>query len=251
MVEFEEFGSGPKKVIGLHGWFGDESCFKALQLSLDPAEHHCVWLAHRGYGRSRSITGKYSMEEMADDAIEVARSLGWTHFGVIGHSMGGKAAQVVAAKVPDRVRKLIAVTPVPAGPVPFDAATRALFEAATHEAGSRRMVIDVSTGSRLSPVWVDKMVRESMAQSTAEVSAAYLRSWAGDDLSGLVRGCPVETLVLAGMHDPTITPQLCELAIGGLFAHATIEALPNSGHYPMDEIPLALGVMVSRFLGDR
>lgn len=251
MIEFEEFGSGQRKVIGLHGWFGDESCFKPLQLSLDPAEYHCAWLAHRGYSRSRALSGQYSMEEMADDAIEVVRSLGWSSFSVIGHSMGGKAAQVMAAKVPDRVRKLIAVTPVSAGPVPFDAATRSLFEAATHDADSRRMIINASTGDRPSPVWVDKMVRDSMAQSTAEVSAAYLRSWADDDLSSLVRGCPVETIVLAGMNDPTITPQACEAAFGDCFAHATIEALHNSGHYPMDEIPLALGAIVSRFLGSR
>lgn len=88
MIEFEQYGNGSHKLIGLHGWFGDENTFKALENSLNPEHFQCVWLAHRGYGKSREIQGSYTMEEMADDALDVARSLGWEKFSVIGHSMG-------------------------------------------------------------------------------------------------------------------------------------------------------------------
>jgi esterase len=188
------------------------------------------------------------MEEMADDALEIADRLGWEKFSIIGHSMGGKAAQVVTAKAPARVRKLVAVTPVSADPVPFDPPTRSLFEMATRDPESRRGVIDFSTGSRLSSVWIDRLVSDSIARSTSEVSAAYLRSWADDDLSGSIQHCETETLVVVGVNDPSITSQVCELGFRNRFPRLTIELLQNSGHYPMDEVPLAIGAKVAAFL---
>ncbi|QDW40556.1 alpha/beta hydrolase [Bradyrhizobium sp. KBS0727] len=248
MIGFEQFGTGEHKLIGMHGWFGNEDTFKSLQLSLDPRKYQCAWLAHRGYGRSVAVAGNYSMAEMADDALAVADNLGWTSFSVIGHSMGAKAAQVLATRVPSRVKKLIAVTPVSADPIPLDPQTRSLFEAATRSPESRRSVIDFSTGGRLSSVWIDQLACDSIARSTSEASAAYLRSWADDDFSGSIRRCEIQTLVVVGVEDPSITPQLCELGFRSRYPHLAIVAMQNSGHYPMDEIPLAFGATVAAFL---
>lgn len=248
MIKFEQFGTGSHKLIGLHGWFGDENTFKALESSLDPDQFQCVWLAHRGYGKSREIHGDYTMEEMADDAFDVAHSLGWDKFSVIGHSMGGKAAQVLAAKAGAAVRKLVTVTPAPAAAIPFDEQTLGLFNAATHDSQSRAMVINFSTGGTLSPVWVDRFVKESAARSTVEASAGYLRSWAGQDLSGMIGRFDAPTLVMVGANDPSITKESCALDYGSKYPNLKIVALENSGHYPMDEIPLAFGATVVGFL---
>jgi esterase len=248
VINFDQFGRGKRKLIGLHGWFGDETTFKPLELSLDPNEFHCAWLAQRGYGTSADVTGDYTMAEMANDALAVADHLGWTDFNVIGHSMGGKAAQLVAAKVPDRVGKLVAVTPVGAGAVPFDGASRALFVGATEDASNRHGIIDLSTGNRLSPVWLNKLVASSFARSRREAFGAYFRSWADDDLVALVKGCMVDALVLVGAEDLSITLQAAEMGFRGVLPNLRIEVLANSGHYPMDEVPLAVGAMVGRFL---
>lgn len=248
MIKFEQFGSGSHKVIGLHGWLGDENTFKALESSLDPDKFQCVWLAHRGYGKSREIHGDYTMEEMGDDALEVVHGLGWDTFSVIGHSMGGKAAQLLSAKAGNAVRKLVTVTPAPAVAIPFDEQTLGLFTAATHDPGSRAIVINFSTGGKLSPVWVDRFVKESAARSTVEASTGYLQSWAGQDVSGMIGRFDAPTLVLVGANDPSITTESCGLDYGSKYPNLKIVALENSGHYPMDEIPLAFGVTVASFL---
>ncbi|MFF7163130.1 alpha/beta fold hydrolase [Streptomyces sp. NPDC008086] len=54
----------------------------------------------RGYGEAMDTPGTYTMEEVAADALAVADDLGWNTFSVIGHSMGGKAAQLMLLDAP-------------------------------------------------------------------------------------------------------------------------------------------------------
>ncbi len=46
----------------------------------------------RGYGGRKQVSGEFTIEEAAADAITLADELGWDRFSVIGHSMGGKVA---------------------------------------------------------------------------------------------------------------------------------------------------------------
>jgi esterase len=244
MIEFERYGHGKHKVLGIHGWFGDEISFKSLELSLDPAEFECAWLAHRGYGLSINVEGNYDMAEIADDAIAVADSLGWKSFSVIGHSMGGKAAQLVAVRAPGRVRKLVAAAPVPADPVPFDAATRLLFENAAGSAECRATIVSHSIANRLSATWVNAVVQNSLARSRRDAFTAYFASWADDDFSAEIKDVDIDTLVLVGAHDPVISRAVSEHGFASRYASLQIKELENSGHYPMDEVPLLFGAEV-------
>jgi pimeloyl-ACP methyl ester carboxylesterase len=60
-----------------------------------------------GYGVSTPHESTQS--SVADDLVDVARSLGHVEFGVIGMSIGGTYAAVTAARHPDRVRSLALV----------------------------------------------------------------------------------------------------------------------------------------------
>lgn len=244
MIEFDRYGQGKHKILGIHGWFGDETSLKPLELSLDPAEFECAWLAHRGYGRSMNIEGRYDMAEMAEDAIAVADSLGWTSFSVIGHSMGGKAAQLVAARAPGRVQKMVAVAPVAADPVPFDAPTRDLFESAADSAKSRTMIVGHSTANRLSPVWVNALVQNSLTQTRRDAFASYFESWARDDFSAEITNMGTDTLVLVGAEDPVISLAVSEHGFASRYIKVQLKELQGSGHYPMDEVPLLFGAEV-------
>ncbi|OTP76201.1 alpha/beta fold hydrolase [Caballeronia sordidicola] len=248
MIAYEKYGHGEHKIFGIHGWFGDEKTFKSLELSLDPAEFECVWLAHRGYGRSIDLAGRYDMAEMASDAIAVANHLNWSRFSVMGHSMGGKAIQLIAASVPDRVRKLIAVSPVSADPVPFDPATRDLFEKATDSAACRKTIVDFSTSNLLSSAWVDGIVSASVAGTKSEAFGAYMRSWANDDFSNEINDMETDALVLVGAQDPVITASVCEHGFRQRYRQLVIKELQGSGHYPMDEVPLLFGAEVLKHL---
>ncbi len=117
MIGYKSLGGGEHNVLMLHGWFGDETSFAPMQDALSLGEFTYAVMAYRGYGASRQQRGDYSIAEIAAAALDLADALEWDTFSLVGHSMGGMAAQRVLADAPQRVRKIVAITPVPASGV--------------------------------------------------------------------------------------------------------------------------------------
>ena len=61
----------------------------------------------RGHGGSEVPVGPYTLEQMADDFLELldARGIRETHF--VGLSMGGLIGMTAALRFPDRIRRLV------------------------------------------------------------------------------------------------------------------------------------------------
>ncbi|BDU23081.1 alpha/beta hydrolase [Dyella sp. GSA-30] len=78
------------------------------------ASHHVIAFDNRGVGRSGGTTPT-SVQEMARDAIAFIRALGLSKVDLLGFSLGGFIAQVIAQEEPDLVRKLIIAGSGPAG----------------------------------------------------------------------------------------------------------------------------------------
>jgi pimeloyl-ACP methyl ester carboxylesterase len=241
-------GNGPRRVIALHGWFGDHRAFAPIWPYLDQARFSYAFMDYRGYGGARSVGGEHTMDEIARDTLEVADALGWQRFALIGHSMGGKAIQRVLAEAPERVEKLVGINPVPASGVPFDEQGWALFSGAADNPDNRRGIIDFSTGNRLTSVWLDQMVATSLANSTRDAFADYLEAWAHGDFHHQVQGKPLPVQVIVGAHDPALSADVMRATWLEWYPNACLEVLPDAGHYPMDECPIVLATLIERFL---
>lgn len=59
------------------------------------------------FGGPEDFDGGYSLEDMADDAFAVLDALGLESAHVVGQSMGGMIAQLMALRQPQRVRTLV------------------------------------------------------------------------------------------------------------------------------------------------
>lgn len=66
-----------------------------------------VALDNRGSGRSGRPAGPFTLEDMADDALRVLDAAGVDDAHVVGASMGGVIAQILAVRNPERVRSLV------------------------------------------------------------------------------------------------------------------------------------------------
>ncbi|WP_305786518.1 alpha/beta fold hydrolase [Symbioplanes lichenis] len=244
-------GSGPLRVLALHGWFGSARGWGHLPDLIDRERQTWVFPDFRGYGQRRDVAGEHTVAEMAADALAVADERGWDRFAVVGHSMGGSAAQHLLADAPGRVTHLIGISPVPASGVPFDEQGWALFSGAAGSAEHRRTIVDLVTGNRLAPRWVDALVRENLASSDAAAFGAYLESWARTDFAARVAGSPVPALAIVGAHDPAISAAVMEATWLPAYPNGRLEVLAEAGHYAMDETPVRLITLIDEFLSAR
>ncbi|MEV7596539.1 alpha/beta hydrolase [Kitasatospora sp. NPDC089797] len=241
-------GTGDHPVLVLHDWFGTSADWGPFLDYLDGGTFSYAFLDYRGYGDRKDVTGAYTLAEIAADALALADQLGWDRFSLVGHSMGGKAAQQVLAEAPLRVRKLVGLAPVPAGTYPLDEAGERLFYGAAEDREKRYAILDLVTGQRAGRVWLDRMVDRSLRVSTAEAFGRYVRDWATADLERRVSGNPVPVKVIVGAYDLALTADVMRGTWLEHFPNAELEELDGSGHYPMYETPVALATSLESFL---
>lgn len=77
-------------------------------------KHRVIAISYRGIGASEG-TAPVSIGEMAQDAIDLIRTLGFEKIDLLGFSLGGFVAQDVTLKAPGLVQKLILTGTGPAG----------------------------------------------------------------------------------------------------------------------------------------
>ena len=219
-------GSGPHKVICLHGWFGHARGWGPLLHSLDTQHFSYAFMDYRGYGARRGSGGPYTVAQIAHDTLALADHLGWQRFSLVGHSMGGGAIQHVLADAPDQ----------------------AFFGAAAKDAATRRAILDLTTGNRLTGFWLDAMVQSSLANSDEEAVDGYLTAWTQTAFVERIQGKTLPVLVVPGEHDPALGAEGCKATWLQHYPNARMEVMANAGHYPMDETPVALATAIEKFL---
>jgi pimeloyl-ACP methyl ester carboxylesterase len=104
-----EAGAGQRPLLLLHGFTGAKEDFTDWLDRLAHVGWHAVAPDLRGHGASSKPTSEdaYSFEILADDVERLAECLDWPRFALLGHSMGGMAAQVVAVRAPGRLDALV------------------------------------------------------------------------------------------------------------------------------------------------
>lgn len=241
-------GQGPEKVIVLHGWLGDHTVYTPLFQWLDLDTFSFVFTDCRGYGRSRELAGEYSIAEWGEDVIELADSHGWDAFHVVGHSMGGMTAQWVAAEVPNRVKSVVALTPVPATGVPFEDDALDLFSSAWEKPEGRAAILAMTTGDRLGWLWRDTMLERSLTQCTPQAFREYFEAWSETNFADRLAGLDMPVKIIIGRHDPAITEDAMHGTLMQWFPKAELEIFEDAGHYPMLESPPHLAQSMQEFL---
>jgi pimeloyl-ACP methyl ester carboxylesterase len=95
-------------VMLLHGWIA--SCdlnWAGVYGSLIDAGYRVLAIDHRGHGRGLRPLVPFRLADCAEDAAEVLRTLGLAPAVIVGYSMGGAIAQLVARDHPDVLSGLI------------------------------------------------------------------------------------------------------------------------------------------------
>ncbi|HEV7723319.1 MAG TPA: alpha/beta hydrolase [Iamia sp.] len=216
----------------------------------------------RGHGASEAPLEEeaYSLDEMAADVLALADELGWERFDLLGHSMGGMVAQVLALQVPERLRSLVLMDTGHGAVEGLDPAILALAIEVVRTEGVERLIelaAELGTvGRPRTPSeervreeragYVDFGDRKMRAAAPAMYAAMAQALSAADDRLPALAGLDVRTLVVVGEEDEGFvgpSERLAE-AIPG----ATLEVIADAAHSPQFENPDRWWKVVSRFL---
>lgn len=151
-----------------------------------------LWLQLLKRQLNLPVNAPYSLDDMAADAVGLMDALGYQDGHIIGTSMGGMIAQIVAAKYPQRTRSLISIMSTTGArhlPPPTNLAETRLRNLAEGEAEEER-----EASIRARGFYPASMPRHLMAVFKV------------GDRSAEVATIQADTLVLHGVDDGLIPP---------------------------------------------
>ncbi len=257
-----EAGAGGRPLLLLHGFTGSKEDFGEWLDPLAAAGWHVVAPDHRGHGESDHPAGveAYSMPILAADAGGLADQLGWDHFAVLGHSMGGMVAQLLVLADPGRCDALIlmdtfhgpltVLDPALVGAVGDLVAAQGMAGLAALADG-QASPLDTPAHQRLleeRPGYAEFGQRKLLATSPdlfRAISAEFLT--VPDTLERLAALPPaLPALVVVGEQDKNLLAPAEHMAAA--LASATLAVIPDAGHSPQFENPDAWWAAVSGFL---
>lgn len=189
--------------------------------SFDDWGQPTLWLQLLKHSLRLPVNAPYHLNDMAADAVALMDSIGYSKAHIVGVSMGGMIAQIVAARYPQRTRSLISImssTMARHLPAPTDLAEGRLRELAEGEAEAEREAAIRNRG-----FYPQTMPRHLMAIFKA------------GDRSAEVAGIQASTLVLHGADDGLLPPAH-GMHTAELINDARFVLLQDMGH----NIPTAL-----------
>ena len=240
-------GSGPEHVLVLHDWNGDHSNYDPVLPYLDGAAFTYAFADLRGYGKSKQLTGAYTVGEISNDCLRLTDALGWERFHVVGHSMTGMAAERIAVDATARIKSAIAVCPMSAAGSPAPAEAIAFFKSTTSDDDAFRRLIKFVTGN-LSDGWANAKLRQNRATVSPACREGYLNMFWKTNFVADVIGNETPFLVIVGDKDPGIDEATMKKTFLAWHRNAEVMTIANCGHYPMQECPPFFATVIENFL---
>jgi pimeloyl-ACP methyl ester carboxylesterase len=237
-------GSGNVDVLFIHGWMTTGSVYAKVLDRLD-ANIRAVVPDQRGTGGSSRPKSGYSLQQLAADAWQVADEVGMKKPAIVGHSMGGQIAQLMAAMRPDDVGKLVLLCPVPAAGLPLPDDAMGLFSTAAGDAAKLATILDIACKT-LAPADRDALV-DSALQIDEAALVATLHSWTRGGIEDQLASITAETLVI-GTDDPFLPPEFLQTAVVDLIKNARLQIIRGPGHYANVEAPDEIAAAINAFL---
>jgi uncharacterized protein (TIGR02246 family) len=247
-IHVREQGEGELALVLLHYWGGSSRTWDGVVGQLS-TQYRTVAIDQRGWGDSEAPAQGYTIADMANDAQDVIEALDLQHYVLVGHSMGGKVAQLLASRRPRGLAGVVLVAPSPPTPMALPDEQRAAMMAAYESRESIGHVLDhVLTAKRLEPAYREQVIADSL-RGAREAKAAWPSAGMLEDIAGEVGEIDVPVVVISGELDQVDTVETLRRELLPRIAGASLHVLPQVGHLSPLEAPAALATLIRQFVG--
>lgn len=245
-IHYVRTGSGRCPLIALHGLMGSGACLSPLIRTLGD-EFYVVVPDARGHGWSSAPSKGYLYPDLANDVVCLIDNIGLDAPILLGHSMGGMTAAVVASQLGSAVRGVVLVDPTFISPE---------WQAKVFESGvdeDHRQALKLKKSDLLAqarnrnPHRSAEMIEHLVnARLRTSMNAFEVLTPPNPDYRDLVRNIHAPTLLVFGERGVVSLDTARQLqSLNPLLRY---ELIPDGGHgLPYDE-PERLGAVVKTFL---
>lgn len=206
----------------------------------------------RGHGPTPAPLGDWTVDDLADDVVDLLDGLGIERARIVGISLGGATAMRLAVRNPDLVERLVLVSAAPRFGTPAAWRERAANVLAAGTASIAEATMDrwFSPAFRTEHPGVVAEFRRSFEDCDDRGYASCCGVLERLDLSDQVDRITAPTLVVGGADDPSTTAD---------DARALAERIPGAGlrihdrarHLLTAEVPEAFNADLLDFLEER
>ena len=227
-------------VLALHYWAGAGHEFDALRPLL-PADTQLLAPDLPGFGQQPApLRFDYSVRAYADWVAAYLAQHRVHDFTLLGHSMGGKIALLLAARRPAGLRRLVLLSPSPPPGEPMRDEDRAAALTAYGQPAEAEKTCRKITHHPLAPTAAATVVADNL-RTRRPAWDRWLEQGTQTDISAELASLAAPCRLLVGVHDRAITPATQRrLTLPHLPAGTVFSEVPNAGHLLPLEVPEAV-----------
>jgi N-formylmaleamate deformylase len=245
-IHYLRTGGALPPVVLLHGLMGSGACWTPLARALE-GEFDVVMPDARGHGGSSAPQHGYRYEDLASDVVGLIRTLGLSRPVLIGHSMGGMTAAVVAGRGAGILHGLVLVDPTFLSP----ARQREVHEsdvADQHRRVLGRSKSELTAEARARhPHRAPELVEiQAEARLRTRLAAFDVLTPPNPAYREVVGAIDVPSLLVIG-DNPVVTLEMA-VELRDVNPGLRIEQIPNAGHALPFQQPERLNEVVLSFL---
>jgi len=246
-IHVTQRGSGSLALVFLHYYGGSSRTWDMVAHRLSD-RYRTVATDHRGWGDSDAPLDGYRIADLADDVEGVINALGLGRYVLVGHSMGGKVAQLIASRRPSGLEGLVLIAPSPPSPMLLSQEQRATLAGAYQSRESVEFVIDnVLTANPLDALCRERVIEDSL-KGAPQAKAAWPEIAMREDITAAVGAIDVPTVVLSGERDQVDRIDTLQAELLPRIPHAEMHILRGVGHLLPLEAPAEVAQIMANFL---
>jgi pyruvate dehydrogenase E2 component (dihydrolipoamide acetyltransferase) len=235
-------------IVLVHGFGADLNAWMFNQPVL-AERRRVVAIDLPGHGGSVKQVGAGDAETFAAAVSDALAALGIGRFHLVGHSMGGAVALMLAGQMPERVASLTLLAPAGLGPEVNGAFIDGFARVARRREAQELLAVLVHDPSLISRAMIEETLRYKRLDGVPAALDTIARAWFPDgrqalDLRPVLAALTVPVQIVWGRDDRIIPVAQAEALAGRMPVHILAEV----GHIPQMEKAGEVNRLIARFV---